>query len=321
MRAVSATSGVLLLDKPAGLSSSQALQRVRRLLGGIKAGHTGALDPLATGMLPLCFGEATRIAGILLASRKAYRAVVLLGQRTDTDDAEGRVIAQRPVPLLTEDAVDAALAGFTGCVRQVPPAYSALKQEGQPLYRRARRGEAVQAPEREVVVHLLRRVGFESPRLSLEIECGTGFYVRALARDLGETLGCGAHLTALRRLWVEPFRGHAMIGLPQLEAMHAAGEAAALQMQLMDIPAALAHWPQRRLHGSDAAAIRHGRAIAAPADLPDGGCLLLDALGAPLALARAQAGMLRVLRGFGHADAPGAESCPASRLLPHPRHG
>src|SRR6185437_12143937 len=193
-----ATSGILLLDKPSGISSNRALQQVKRLLGAAKAGHTGSLDPLATGLLPLCFGEATKIAGYLLGARKAYAAECRLGITTDTFDSDGAVLVERAVPTLDDGAIRAELAKLTGHITQVPPVYSALKQGGVPLYKRARRGEAVEAPPREVdVFHfdLLERTG---DTLGLHVECGSGTYVKSLVRDLGEALGCGAHLTALR---------------------------------------------------------------------------------------------------------------------------
>ena len=294
-----ASDGVLLLDKPLGISSSQALQRVRRLLGGIKGGHTGALDPLASGMLPLCLGEATKIAGILLSSRKSYRAELRLGQTTSTDDAEGGLLKERPVPSLTVAEIDAALMHFTGRIPQRAPVYSALKQGGQPLYRRVRRGETVEAPVREVEVFSLRLLAHGPEHLSLEIECGSGFYVRALARDLGERFGCGAHLSALRRQWVEPFQGLPMLELESLAAMAPAAIEATLSEWLMPIERALAHWPQWQLDDADSRAIAQGRSPSAPtaaaASVPS---LLRDPHGRPLALALAEAGRWRILRGF-----------------------
>src|SRR5690606_15828757 len=202
--------GILLLDKPSGPSSNQALQRVKQLYRAAKAGHTGSLDPLATGLLPVCLGEATKIAGHLLGSRKAYRTVAVLGATTDTDDADGQVLLERPVPALGESLIEAALAPLRGRIAQRAPIYSALKSGGEPLYARARRGEAIEAPVREVEVHRLELLRREGATLELEIECGSGTYVRSLVRDLGEALGCGAHVAQLRRLWVEPFHAPRM---------------------------------------------------------------------------------------------------------------
>lgn len=248
--------GILLLDKPQGLSSNQALQKARRLFLADKGGHTGSLDPLATGLLPICFGEATKIAGLLLGARKAYAAECVLGATTTTDDAEGDVVERRPVPPLDDDAIRAAMAALSGRITQVPPVYSALKQGGEPLYRRARRGEDVAAPARVVEVHRFELRGRDGDRLRLEVECGSGTYVRSLVRDLGERLGCGAHVTALRRLWVEPFLQPAMFTLELLEAL-AAGGVGALDACLLPIERGLASLP--RLDVSDAEAVLLGQ--------------------------------------------------------------
>ncbi len=236
-------NGLLLLDKPPGLSSNQALQQARHLFRAQKAGHTGSLDPLATGLLPVCFGEATKIAGLLLGSRKAYETVALLGATTDTDDADGQVLLERAVPEITDAAMDAALSPLRGQIRQRAPIYSALKQGGEPLYAKARRGEAIEAPERDVVVHDLRVLERDGPRLRLHIECGSGTYVRSLVRDLGETLGCGAHVTALRRLWVAPFTAPRMFTLETLRTL-AETDSGALDGCLLPIEAGLAGFPQ-----------------------------------------------------------------------------
>ncbi|MBP6626680.1 MAG: tRNA pseudouridine(55) synthase TruB [Arenimonas sp.] len=234
-----ALDGLLLLDKPAGLSSNAALQRVRHLLRAEKGGHTGALDPLATGLLPLCLGETTKIAGLLLGGRKAYEARVRLGVVTDTDDADGLVLRERPVPPLGPEAITAALAPFLGDIRQRPPIFSALKQGGEPLYAKARRGEAIEVPERQVSVHAITLLGRDGPDLCLAVTCGSGTYIRSLARDLGEALGCGGHITALRRTWVEPFTAPRMVTLEQLEAL----DEPAREALLLPVEAGLAHWP------------------------------------------------------------------------------
>ncbi|EMI49285.1 MULTISPECIES: tRNA pseudouridine(55) synthase TruB [Stenotrophomonas] len=236
--------GILLLDKSTGMSSNAALQVARRLFRAEKGGHTGSLDPLATGLLPLCFGEATKIAGLLLGSAKAYDAEIVLGQTTDTDDAEGQVLVQRPVPAISAEALQAALAPLTGNIRQRAPIYSALKQGGEPLYVKARRGEAIEAPEREVQVHAIEVLEQLPGRLHLRVTCGSGTYIRSLARDLGERLGCGAHISALRRLWVEPFRAPAMVTLDQLRAMAEAGDEAGMDALLLPLAAGLAGYPR-----------------------------------------------------------------------------
>jgi tRNA pseudouridine55 synthase len=290
--------GVLLLDKPLGLSSSHALQRVRRMLGAAKGGHTGALDPLATGMLPLCFGEATKLAGVLLGERKVYHAVCRLGQVTRTDDAESEVICERPLPDLDDASIAALLQQFVGRISQVPPIYSALKQQGQPLYRRARRGEAVQAPQRQVEVHALRLLQRHEDRLMLEVECGAGFYVRALARDLGERLGCGGHLAALRRLWVAPFQVQPMIELDTLEQILRHDGREALRAQLRPIEEVMPQWPRWMLSAAESLMISQGRALIAPRTAAPGPCLLLDPGGRALAVAEVLDGRFRVSRGF-----------------------
>ena len=235
--------GILLLDKPLGLSSNQALQSARRLVGAAKGGHTGSLDPLATGLLPLCFGEATKIAGWLLGSRKAYEAEVKLGVTTTTADLEGEVVETRAVPPLDDATLEAALAPLRGRIVQVPPAYSAIKQDGVPLYVKARRGEAVDVPAREVDVYRLDVIERSGDTLRLHVECGSGTYVRSLAVDLGRNLGCGAHLTGLRRLWVEPFMAPAMVTLDQLREAAAIGPGP-LDACLLPVEAGLAHMPR-----------------------------------------------------------------------------
>ncbi len=291
--------GLVLLDKPLGLSSSQALQAVRRLFRAAKGGHTGALDPLATGLLPLCFGEATKLAGHLLESRKAYVAECQLGVTTTTADREGVVLQQRPVPPLDPARIEAALAPLRGRIRQVPPAYSAIKQGGEPLYLKARRGEAVQVPAREVDVHRLELAGRSDDRLQVEIECGSGTYIRSLAVDLGEALGCGAHLVSLRRLWVEPFRQPAMVTLAQVEAAAAQGDEALLAL-MRPVAEGLAHLPAVHLDATQSQAVAQGRRVAFESSgMPAGRCAAFAADGSLLALVELdQRGQLRVVRGF-----------------------
>ncbi|MCP5279544.1 MAG: tRNA pseudouridine(55) synthase TruB [Thiobacillus sp.] len=196
--------GVLLLDKPVGLTSNTALQKAKRLFNAAKAGHTGTLDPFATGLLPLCFGEATKFSQFLLDADKVYRAEVKLGVRTSSGDLDGDVIAQAPVDV-DETRLLAALAPFMGEIEQVPPMHSALKHQGRPLYEYARQGVEIPRKARRVVIHDLELEGLQGDACTLRIHCGKGFYVRALADDLGQVLGCGAHLTGLRRLAVGAF--------------------------------------------------------------------------------------------------------------------
>jgi tRNA pseudouridine55 synthase len=209
--------GVLLLDKPAGMSSAQALARAKRALNAVKAGHTGTLDPLATGLLPLCFGEATKFAGDLLEAAKTYEARILLGATTTTGDSEGEVLERRDV-IVTAQGVEAALARFRGEIEQVPPMYSALKRDGRPLYDYARRGETVHRESRQVVIHelVLLRTGEET--VDVRVACSKGTYVRTLAEDIGAALGCGAHLVALRRTQVGELTLDDAVALEALEA-------------------------------------------------------------------------------------------------------
>jgi tRNA pseudouridine55 synthase len=288
--------GILLLDKPLGLSSNQALQAARRLVGAAKGGHTGSLDPLATGLLPLCFGEATKLAGWLLGSRKAYEAEVRLGVTTTTADLEGDVVQARPVPVLDDAAIEAALAPLRGRIVQVPPAYSAIKQDGVPLYVKARRGEAVDVPSREVDVYRLDVVAREGDTLRLHVECGSGTYVRSLAVDLGENLGCGAHLTGLHRLWVEPFMAPAMVTLDQLREAAGRGPGP-LDACLLPVEAGLAHIPRVDLDPEQSRVLAFGQ----PVRLGKGGgrCAAYGSDGRLMALAEVDGeGVLRVLRGF-----------------------
>ncbi|WP_372353949.1 tRNA pseudouridine(55) synthase TruB [Xanthomonas sp. NCPPB 3761] len=279
--------GILLLDKPAGLSSNNALQAARRLLRAEKGGHTGSLDPLATGLLPLCFGEATKIAGLLLGSAKAYDAEIVLGVTTDTDDADGEPLRARAVPDLSEADLQAALAPFIGRIQQQAPICSALKQGGEPLYAKARRGERIEAPVREVDVQAIEVLGYSAPRLRLRVTCGSGTYIRSLARDLGEVLGCGAHIASLRRLWVEPFRAPQMITLEALSAALEAGAEA--QTLLLPIEAGLADFARIVLDQTHAARFRMGQRLR-DAAFPVGQVAVFGPDGTPSGLGLVDAG-------------------------------
>ncbi len=275
--------GLLLLDKPAGLSSNQALQRVRHLFRAEKAGHTGSLDPLATGLLPVCFGEATKIAGHLLGNAKAYETTAVLGSTTDTDDADGQVLRERAVPALTADQVQAALTPFLGRIRQRPPIYSALKQGGEPLYAKARRGETIEIAEREVEIHSIELLALAENTLRLRIVCGSGTYVRSVVRDFGEALGCGAHVGMLRRLWVDPFRSPRMFGLDELRAMAEQGEPL-LDACLLPIEAGLMNWPRVVLDTEQAIGWGHGRAVQLGHEAETGEVNVTNATGRSLGL-------------------------------------
>jgi tRNA pseudouridine55 synthase len=293
--------GILLLDKPPGPSSNQALQQAKRLFRAAKAGHTGSLDPMATGLLPVCFGEATKIAGYLLGSAKAYYAELKLGVTTATGDADGEVVRTRAVPPFAREVIEAALVPLRGRITQVPPVYSAIKQGGEPLYAKARRGEVVHVPPREVEVFRLELLSGDVPgsdRLCLEVECGSGTYVRSLAVDLGEILGCGAHLTALRRRWVDPFRAPRMFTLEEVAEAAASCDPARLEALLLPLESGLTSLPALRLGEDAARRLMQGQAVAVevvPAEL----CRVQGADGRLLALGEVDnTGSLRVRRGF-----------------------
>ncbi|VVE23071.1 tRNA pseudouridine(55) synthase TruB [Pandoraea terrigena] len=225
-----ALDGVLLLDKPLGLSSNDALIKAKRLLQALKAGHTGTLDPLATGLLPLCFGEATKFSQDLLEADKTYEARVRLGETTTTGDAEGEVLQTRPVTV-DEAAIRAVLPRFTGPISQVPPMYSALKRDGKPLYEYARAGQTLEREAREVTIHVLEMTECALPdvaEFSFRVTCSKGTYVRTLAEDIGEALGCGAHLRALRRTGVGPLTLDGAVTLEDLGALDHAQRVARL---------------------------------------------------------------------------------------------
>jgi tRNA pseudouridine55 synthase len=251
--------GIVLLDKPAGMSSNQALQRARRLLSAAKGGHAGTLDPMATGMLPLCLGQATKACGALLGSRKAYRARLVLGAATDTGDADGAVVAQSPVPALVWDQVERLLGTFTGVVEQVPPMYSALKRDGRPLYELARRGEQVPREARQVRIERLDLLSIGPSELVIELVCSKGTYVRVLGEDLALALGTCGHLGELRRLWVEPFEGEGMVTLETIEAWdETAGNAAPW---LLPVERAFTGLPRLDLDGPQSLHLRQGRVL------------------------------------------------------------
>jgi tRNA pseudouridine55 synthase len=252
--------GIVLLDKPLNLSSNTALQIVKRLYQARKAGHTGSLDPLASGMLPLCLGEATKFAGFLLDTDKRYRTVCRLGITTVTGDAEGEVIAVKPVAGFTRAKVEEVLSRFTGPLTQIPPMYSALKHAGQPLYRLARRGLSVERTPREVVIHSLKLLRYEGEELDLDVYCSKGTYIRTLAEDIGAALGCGAHVAALRRVSVGGFSEGQMHSLADLQRMAAQG-ADALEQALLPMQCILEHWPEVSLSDDAAYYLGQGQAV------------------------------------------------------------
>ncbi len=253
---------ILLLDKPLGMSSNRALQRAKALFGAAKAGHTGSLDPLATGMLPVCFGQATKLCGLLLEASKAYSFEAQLGVATETGDAEGPVIGEAPVPEITSARLAEVLVAFRGQIRQVPPMYSALKHQGRRLYALARAGEQVERAPREVTIHTLEAISppDSAGRLRLFVRCSKGTYVRTLAEDIARALGTLAHLTTLRRDWVEPFGGLPMLPLDRLESM----DAGAREACLLPLARGLRHLPAVTVDDGAAAHLLHGRQVVDP---------------------------------------------------------
>ena len=247
--------GIILLDKPLGYSSSQAVQKVRWLFTARKAGHTGSLDPFATGMLPICLGEASKTAGFMLDASKRYLATARLGQATATGDTEGDVVRQMPVPALSPKAIDAVFESFRGAIEQVPPMYSALKHQGQPLYKFARDGIEVERKSRTVIIHDLELVAWDEPLLIFRVHCSKGTYVRTLAEDIAGKLGTCAHLQALRRLDVEPFREADMISLDELERAALAGQQ---DLLLLPLDTGLESWPMIQLSGEEQVRFTHG---------------------------------------------------------------
>ena len=259
-------NGVLLLDKHQGLSSNDVLQKVKRIYNANKAGHTGALDPLATGMLPICLGESTKFSQFLLDADKRYRVIARLGQRTNTSDADGEVVQERPVEF-TQEQLDAALEQFRGDSQQIPSMYSALKHQGKPLYEYARQGIDVPREARDITVYELQFIRWEGDELELEIHCSKGTYIRTIIDDLGEVLGCGAHVIYLRRVQVSNYPSERMVSLEQLQQMVAAAEEAGVEPRtvldplLLPMDTAASHLPEINLTDVVAAYVLQGQPV------------------------------------------------------------
>ncbi len=252
-----------MLDKPSGLSSNHALQRVRRLFNAKKAGHTGNLDPLATGVLPICLGEATKVSAFLLDANKGYRAECRLGQRRDTADAEGEIIETAAIPRLSKRKIEKALQKFTGRIEQVPPMYSALKHNGQPLYKLARKGETVDRKPRQVLIHDLCLVNYTDDNIVLDISCSKGTYIRTLAEDIGAALGTCAYVANLRRTLAAPFEENQLTDFEQLQSRSDQG-VQCLDELLLPVDAALPDWPFVELTFEQANHIQSGQAVLVP---------------------------------------------------------
>ena len=247
--------GVLLLDKPVGYSSNQAMQKIRWLFSARKAGHTGSLDPFATGMLPICFGESSKTAGFMLEASKTYLASAWLGQATSTGDTEGNIVSEMAVPELSESDIDFVFSEFRGPIEQVPPMFSALKVNGQPLYKLAREGKEIERKPRAVTIHRLELLEWRSPLLKFSVRCSKGTYIRTLAEDIARALGTCAHLKALRRTEVEPFSDQTMVSLEEIEQ-------AVLENRqddmLLPLDAGLEAWPVLVLGEEDGQRFTHG---------------------------------------------------------------
>ena len=253
--------GVLLLDKPVGITSNAALQKAKWLLNAKKAGHTGTLDPFADGLLPLCFGEATKFSAYLLEADKHYRAVLQLGVTTTTGDPEGEILATREVHASRAE-IEALLPRFTGEIEQIPPMHSALKHQGRPLYEYARAGIEIDRPPRKVTIRDLELIECDPPRVVLDVQCSAGTYIRTLAQDIGAALGCGAHLTELKRTAAGGFRldqAHTLADLEALDAPLRAG-------LLLHADCLVAHLPAIQLDAADAGALCQGRSVAHATD-------------------------------------------------------
>jgi tRNA pseudouridine55 synthase len=266
-RAGRQVDGVLVVDKPAGCSSNKVLQQVKRLYGAEKAGHTGSLDPLATGVLPLCLGEATKISQYLLDSDKGYRADIVLGVSTDTGDADGAETSRAVVPVLETASLHAVLEQFRGEIRQNPPIYSALKQNGIPLYKLARAGKEILPKWRTVTIRDISLVSWQSPLLVIDVNCSKGTYIRTLAEDIGKALGCGAHIGALRRTRAGPFSLEHTFTLEELQQIAARG-ADALDKLLLPVDKGIDWMPPLAVTRQQALRLRQGQSVHLPGQTP-----------------------------------------------------
>lgn len=266
--------GIFLLNKPLDMTSNFALQRVKRLFGAKKAGHTGSLDPLATGMLPICFGEATKFSQFLLESDKCYQVTAKLGEKTTTGDAEGEVISTRPVPSVSRDQLEKILSSFLGLQQQIPPMYSAIKFQGKPLYELARQGIEIERQSRTIHLYQLDLIDFTHDSLSLMIHCSKGTYVRTLVEDIGEVLGCGAHVSMLHRSVVLPYKQASMVTMSVLEETQKQQGMDALKQFLLPVETSVESFPAIKLSTSALFYIKTGQPVMVP-HLPTQGLVRL----------------------------------------------
>lgn len=252
-------NGILLLDKPSGMTSNGVLQRVKRSYCAKKAGHTGNLDPIATGMLPICFGEATKFSQFLLDADKSYVVTAKLGEETTTGDCEGEITKSAPVQDVTRERIESIMQQFTGEIDQVPPMFSALKHQGEPLYKLARRGIHVERKARRITIFSIRFISLSQDELQFEVHCSKGTYVRTLVEDIGRELCCGAHVTALRRTMVSPYQQGKMITLPELEAISESHQS--LLDCLLPVETSVNVFPAVKLCSSAAYYLRMGQPV------------------------------------------------------------
>ncbi len=257
-------SGVLLLDKPAGMTSNGALQKLKGLFDAKKAGHTGSLDPIATGLLPICLGEATKFSAYLLNADKGYQVVIKLGEKTNTADIGGEVIETRPIPELSSELINEVLSRFIGPIDQIPPMHSAIKQNGQRLYKLAHQGIEVERPPRCVTLHKIDLISFTDTELELSVLCSKGTYIRVLAEDIGEALGCGAHVQVLRRTQVGDYQLTDALTLSELSETKENNGLESLDEELLGVDSALVGWPGVNLTDDMAYFVRRGQAVLVP---------------------------------------------------------
>lgn len=269
-------SGIILLDKPKGVSSNEALQQVKRIFHAQKAGHTGSLDPLASGLLPICFGEATKFSNYVLTADKSYATECQLGVTTATGDQEGDVLETKPVPVLNEQTITEVLESFLGESMQIPPMYSALKQNGQPLYKLAREGIEVEREPRQIWISSITLKSIDGDKLSFDVSCSKGTYIRTLAEDIGEKLGCGGHVTELRRFDLGVFHINESVTLEKLHALRDEKAFAEMDEYIQSIETALTDLPSVSLTDDSAFYIKQGQAVQVPKSPVDGLVTLYD---------------------------------------------
>lgn len=254
-------TGIIVVDKPTGRSSNHVLQQVKRLFDAKKAGHTGSLDPLATGLLPICLGEATKVSSYLLDADKRYQVMCKLGIMTDSGDADGNVIATLPVPRFSENDILELLPRFIGDQDQVPPMYSALKHQGQPLYKLARQGIEVERKSRRITIYDIKLLACTSDSFTLDVTCSKGTYIRTLVEDISHVLGCGGHVAMLRRVAVAGYQEPQAVSIEQLELLAQAGDMSALDQCLLPTEEALPDWPVIIVDDEKVTALRHGQTV------------------------------------------------------------